>query len=138
MIVAQIFLPIGAPLADSAGLAARRTRPVVAPVAPDYPDILAAPIFAPDRRPGPTSQSIGSGPLAGYAAVGAAVGRDLASAVVAAPSGQVRVLHRGDEVNGWRLTAIDRARLVFERQGAIQTLAVGAPAEAASTSGADQ
>ena len=128
------FLP---PLADSApppgGLAARRMRTVAIPPAPPYPAVLAAPIFAPDRKPGPGGSAMpGGGPLAGFAALGAAAGGAAASGIVAMPGGRVRTLHLGDDMAGWRLVGVDRARLTFERKDVRHALIVGAPAEAAT------
>jgi general secretion pathway protein N len=102
------------------------------PPVPEYAAILATPIFAPDRRPGPAegSGSDGAGgSLAGYAALGAAVGPTVASVVISAPGGAIKTLRRGDEIGGWRLVAVDKTRAVFEHNGARHTLVVGAPAE---------
>jgi general secretion pathway protein N len=109
------------------------------PPVPEYAAILAAPIFAPDRRPGPSeaepSESGGGGSLSGYAAIGAVAGRDVATAVVTEPGGGIKTLGRGDELNGWRLVGVDRTHVYFERNGARHTLVVGAQPEAAPTPG---
>ncbi len=140
----QLLLPADGPPREALGLAARRTKPVTVPPVPEYPAILASPLFAPDRRPGDPggSSAPGSEPLAGYAALGVATGRAVATAVVSVPGGKVETLHRGDDMDGWRLIGLDRARLTFERNGARRDLVIGAPAAAAkpsaSTQAADQ
>jgi len=140
----QFLMPLGELSPETPGLAARRTRPVVIPPAPAYSAILAAPIFAPNRLPAPGGSGMpGGGPLAGYAALGAATGRAVATGVVAMPGGQVRALHRGDDMEGWRLVDVNSARLTFERKGVRHDLLVGAPAETqtpatGSASAADQ
>jgi hypothetical protein len=73
----------------------------------------------------------GGGPLAGYAALGAATGGARDSAIVSQPGGPVRAIRKGDEVGGWRLVAVTRERLTFEKNGVRHDLMVGAPAEAA-------
>jgi hypothetical protein len=132
IIGAQIILPAAAPPPDAPGLAARRTRPVQIPLPKEYPAILASPIFAPDRRPGSAggAADTGGGTLAGYAALGAVTGGSVAAGVVSAPGGGTKTLKRGDEVEGWRLIAVQRTRLVFERHGERHALEIGAPAEA--------
>lgn len=127
----QLILPAGAPPADTPGLAARRQRPVTVPPPSEYPAILASPIFAPDRRPGPSGglSDTGGGSLSGYAALGAAAGRTVATAVLSAPGGGVKTLRRGDEIEGWRLVGVDATRVTFQRDGVRHALVIGAPAE---------
>ena len=108
------------------------------PPDPEYAAILASPIFAPDRRPGPSegsSEGGGSGSLSGYAAIGAVAGRDVATALVTEPGGAIKTLGRGDELNGWRLVGVDRTHVYFERNGVRHTLVVGAPPESAPPPG---
>jgi hypothetical protein len=129
----QLVLPVGEAEPGVPGLAARRTRPVTLPLAPLWPDILAAPIFAPDRKPAPGgSQSAGGGPLAAYAALGAATGGANDTGILSMPGGQTRTLRRGEDVDGWRLVAISRTSLTFEKNGVRHALVVGAPAEAST------
>ncbi len=135
----QLVLPAGTPPAQAPGLAARRLRPVtVAPLA-DFAAILAAPLFAPDRHPGASASltDTGGGSLAGYAALGAASGRAVATAVMAVPGGGVKTVRRGDDLEGWRLVAIDRTRVIFERKGARHALIIGAPPESGQTPAGD-
>jgi hypothetical protein len=132
MLVLQLALPLDETVPQAPGLSARRARPVTFPPAPLWSAILAAPIFAPDRKPAPGgSQLPGGGPLAGYAALGAATGGARASAIIALPGGQARAVRQGDEVDGWRVVAVTRARISFEKNGVRHDLVVGEPAEAA-------
>lgn len=129
----QLMLPPAAPPSEPPGLAPRRQRPVMVPPVQEYAAILASPIFAPDRLPGPAGGGSdgGGGSLAGYAAIGAVSGRAVASAVVTAPGGGIKTLRLGDEVDGWRLSGVDRTHVYFERNGVRHVLVVGAPPEAA-------
>ncbi|HEY2178328.1 MAG TPA: hypothetical protein VGH15_07075 [Caulobacteraceae bacterium] len=130
-LVLQLFLPSGAAAPEASSVAARRPRPLVVPPLPEYAAILAKPIFAPDRKPGAGDLSATSGgELAGYAALGAAVGHGVAAAVVSGPSGSIRTVHAGDVVEGWRVVAVESGKLTFDRNGVRHTLVVGAPAEA--------
>jgi hypothetical protein len=130
ILAAQVLAPMGSVIPEPSGLAPRRDRPIGLPMPLDDHAILAAPIFAPDRRPGAKGLRLGSAasPMAGYAAVGAVSSRATASAVIVLPNGQTRVMHGGDLVDGWRLVGIEPSRLVFDRQGERHVLVVGAPA----------
>jgi general secretion pathway protein N len=134
MLGVQLVLPPSAPPAQPAGLAPRRQRPIVVPPVPEYAAILAAPIFAPDRRPGAPegASSNAGGSLAGYAAVGAVSSGTGATAVITAPGGGLKTVRRGDEVDGWRLTGVDKTRVYFEHNGVRHALVIGAPPEAAA------
>ena len=134
----QLLLPGASPPPGAIGLAARRERPVNVPPLLEYAAILASPIFTPDRRPGAAGgpSDTGGGTLAGYAALGAATGRGLATGVVSSPGAGAKTLRRGDILDGWRLVAVDRTQLTFERNGTRRTLVVGAPAEAPVQPGA--
>ena len=110
----------------------------MAPVA-EYPAILQAPIFSPDRKPG---QDLGAAPGAGaldsYAALGVATGRTFASALVKGPGGPARTLRRGDTLEGWKLVAMNRDKLTFERGDARHILTVGAPSVPAAGQSGNQ
>ncbi len=132
------MLPLAGATGPPPGLAVRRTRPIIIPSPISDTRILAAPIFAPDRQPAaPGAEAAKSDTLfAGYAALGVATGRGVATAVVSLPGGQTRVVHNGDDLGGWRLVGIDRNRLTLARKGDRRTLVVGAPA-AVAPQGAD-
>jgi general secretion pathway protein N len=133
----QFFLPSAATPPEASSVAERKPRPLLIPPPAPYADVLAKPIFAPDRKPGPSDLSaIAGGELAGYSALGAAVGHGAATAVISGPSGSIRTVHVGDIVEGWRVVAVEAAKLTLERSGMRHTLVVGAPAEALSKAAA--
>jgi hypothetical protein len=118
--------------------AARRPRPVAAPPLPEYPAILRAPLFAPDRHPGEAAPATASGQgasLDGFTALGVVVGGAANAAVISGPSVGAQTVKRGEMVNGWRLIQVSPTAAMFERGGVRQTLVVGAPAAAAASSG---
>ena len=121
-------LPYGQRLPAASAPAPRRPRPVVVPPVAEYPAILQAPIFSPDRKPG---EDLGAGPgasaLDSYAALGVAMGHAFASALVKGPGGPAKTLKRGDTLEGWRLVGLDKEKLTFERGPARHVLTVGAP-----------
>jgi general secretion pathway protein N len=124
----QFILPFSTVQPELSALAPRRVRPVAPPGPPQFAAVLAHPVFAPDRQPGAAELSaVGAGPLGGYAALGVAIGRGVATAVISGPGAAARTVRMGESVEGWRLVAVDRVRLTFERDGARQSLVVGAP-----------
>ena len=135
----QFVLPSQTPLPDDQGLAPRRARPVVAPPLPEYSAILAAPVFAPDRRPSSGGDSAQAA-AAGFTILGIAVGRGVGAAVLKSPDGATHVMRPGDTVAGWRLVGLDHAHLILDRQGKRLSLAFDpdhpAPAGAASAANA--
>jgi hypothetical protein len=138
MLALQLALPIDEAVPQTPGLAPRRLRPVTIPLAPQRPAILSLPIFAPDRKPAPGGgQPAGGGPLAQYAAVGAATGGAHSSAIISLPGGKAKALRTGEEIDGWRLVAISTTRLTFEKKGVRHDLVVGAPAEATTQDSSD-
>jgi hypothetical protein len=129
----QLILPSRGSLPEASGLAARRPSLVRIPQIAEFPAILQAPVFAPDRHPGEAGlPASGGGPLSGYVALGAAAGRSVATAVVSGPGGVTKTLRRGETLEGWRLVAVDQAKVTFERDGVRHALVIGAPAEAVS------
>ncbi len=128
----QFLLPYKGAVPEAGALAVRRPRPVTIPLLPEYSAILKAPLFAPDRKPGETGVSANgaAGTLTSYAALGAATGRGIATAIVSGPGNAVKTLKIGDEVDGWRLSRVTTTKLTFERNGVEHVLVIGEPAEA--------
>lgn len=126
----QWFLPYGDPQIPVAGLATRHPRLVSAPSMTEYPDILRAPIFAPDRRPGETEGpgAASLGVLGAYAVLGAASGPGFVNAVINGPAG-AKVVRKGETVEGWTVVAVDKDKVTFERKGVRHSLAIGVPAQ---------
>ncbi len=109
-------------------VAGMRMPRLVAPPRP-FEDrrILEAPIFSPDRKPGPDADAApGASLLDGYAALGVAIGRGFATAVVKGPDGVAKALKLGADLEGWRLVGLDRGKLTFQKNDARHVLAVGA------------
>lgn len=133
----QIALPWSERLPASSALALRPPPPVAVPPPGQYPVILAAPIFSPDRKPGEdTGSAPGANALDAYTALGVATGRGLATALVKGPGAGPQVIRPGQELEGWKLVGLDRNKLTFERNGARHVLTIGAaasPAGAATT-----
>ncbi len=126
----------------SGGSMARPPRPPSSALALDYPQILRAPIFSPDRTdagggPGADPGQSGAAPRI----LGVARGPRYASVILA--SGQARaVLRPGQSAYGWRLVAVDSGGATLERDGRRRRIAVSAPGDeaepAAETGDADQ
>jgi hypothetical protein len=130
-LMVQVLLPHAQPLPEASALAPRRPRPVVPPAMPAYPAILAAPIFSPDRKPGEDEDATpGAGALDGYSALGVALGRGFATAVVKGPDGAAHNLHVGDSLQTWRLISIKSDQLTFQRETVRHVMPVGAAAAA--------
>jgi general secretion pathway protein N len=106
----------------------------MAPPVPEYAAILASPIFAPDRRPASAegASTTATGSLGAYAALGAVTSHAVAMAVIAVPGGGTKTLHRGEEIDGWRMIGVDSTQVFFERNGLRHTLVIGAPPETAN------
>ena len=134
----QVVAPSGEATPETGGLAIRHPRPIVIPPLPESPAILRTPLFAPDRRPGEAgvSGSASGGSLGDYAALGAAAGHGMGTAVVSGPGAAVKTLRLGDEIEGWRLAAVSTSKLTFERKGVRHVLVVGEPATAVSQAAA--
>jgi hypothetical protein len=110
------------PPADG-GLAPRHLRMPIAVPAPDYPGILRAPIFAPDRRPGaPVAVSQGLH-LIGVASSG----RQSQTAIVKGLDGAAHLLRLGESLQGWRLVSVSGDRATFEGPGGTMRLDVEDP-----------
>lgn len=115
--VAQFALPSGTELPQDSSLAPRRPRTPLAAMVPDYPAILRAPIFAPDRAPG-EAPVLAAGP-AGVSAsapiqlLGVAASGRAASAIVRGADGTTRVLAPGESAQGWRLISVEPNAATF-------------------------
>jgi hypothetical protein len=123
--VAQFAMPSAAslpPIARSAPPAAASAAPM-RPVT--YAAIMAHPIFAPDRAPPPAEAEDESGNLNGVSVLGTAIaGRTAAAALVRDSEGEITRVKVGEEVEGWKLVAINKAQLTFDRNGEQRTLGV--------------
>jgi hypothetical protein len=141
------------PIAERGGLALRIARPVQAAPAPERPLVLAASIFAADRRAVPAFAAAGgatpltadagtageaSAPagLEAYVVLGSAAAGRARTALLRGPGG-LRSVRPGQSVAGWRVAAITRDAVTFSRGSRTRSLAVGAGSEAAAADGAE-
>jgi hypothetical protein len=106
--------------------------------APDYPALLRAPLFSPDRR------SLGADPHGGATTdsqrpvlIGVAADRRAGSAVVKGSDGALHVVRLGETWRGWRLVAVGAKGAAFDGPGGRFTALIAdtppsasAPAEA--------
>lgn len=112
-LVAQLSLPSRTELPADSTVSPRRARAPAPALIPQYPAVLHAPIFAPDRAPGETSGSGGPGVAAQIQVLGVAAGGRVASAVVRDPAGASHVLTPGQSLQGWRLISVTQRGAVF-------------------------
>jgi hypothetical protein len=120
-------MPSSASLPEDTVVAPRPAVEPAEPVAQNYPAILERPIFAPDRAP-VLLQAQASGNLAGYEVLGTAIAGPVSAALVRDATGRVIRIKPDAILQGWRLVSIDRAQLVFDRDGERRALAVSATA----------
>jgi hypothetical protein len=118
----QFAAPSQTPLPEDSGLAPRRTRPVVAAPLPEYSQVLAAPVFAPDRKPSVGSDTAQAAE-AGLTVLGLASGRGVGAAVMKAQNGPAQVVRMGDTISGWKIVGLDRNHVILDRNG--KRLALG-------------
>jgi hypothetical protein len=110
----QLALPSATVLPQPSELAPRHPHePQVIPV-PDYPEILATPIFAPDRKPDESAVPVAGG-MSGFDVLGIATAGDTATAVIKPPTGMIVRMRPGDQVLGWTLVSVELHQLTFER-----------------------
>lgn len=110
----QLVLPLPTNLPSESALVPRRAREAAPPVSPDFPAVLANPIFAPDRKPDASAIPVAGG-MNGFVALGVGVAGDKATAVVRGPGAAIQRLKPGDEIQGWKLVVVETDRLTFER-----------------------
>ena len=126
--------PHTAPGPDSL-LAPRNPKPAKRAATPVYPDILAAPIFAPDRKPSDGSDAAAF--AGGMSVQGVVVSPGFASAIVSGPDGVERV-RPGGRVGAWTVVGIDAGHVVLDRAGERRVLAVAKPAAPPTAVAANQ
>lgn len=124
-LAAQFALPRGATLPEAPSLAPRRLKAPVAAEIPDYPDVLHAPIFAPDRAAGEAALGGAEGVAQTLQLVGLAVSGRSVDAVVHTPDGATQVLEPGQALQGWRLVAAASGHAVFVGPAGRVVLTVG-------------
>lgn len=129
LLIVQLALP-GARPAPSAPLRmAAPYRPLPAPPAADWSQILARPLFSPTR-----SLVAGGAPsgtrLADFTLAGTAIAGRQALAFFRTPDGKMQSLRRDDQLLDWRLTAIRKDAVVVQANGRERVIPVGGSAAA--------
>ena len=119
----QMAMPSSAALPEDSVLAPRRAPEPAEPVARSYPTVLASPLFAPDRAP-VTLQAQTAGNLSGYEVIGTAIAGNVSTALVRDATGRIIRVKPDAILQGWRLVSIDRAQLIFDRDGEQRSLVV--------------
>lgn len=120
----QLALPSVAPLPEQSELAPRRAREPSPPAVPVYPEVLKDPIFAPDRKADASIEPPAGG-MGDYSVLGiATAGNGLATALVRSPDGAITRMRPGDDMNGWKLIAVELNALTFEKNGERHILAI--------------
>ena len=114
--VFQFVVPEPVDLPQVSDLAPRRAREVALAPTANYNDILAKPIFAPDRKPDASAVPVAGG-MDGYSVLGVAIASDAATAVVKGPGSGFQRVKTGDVLDGWKLVEIEFTQLTFERGG---------------------
>lgn len=128
-LVLQVAAPPRTLPPEDARPAPRRLRMPVATPAPEYPAIVRAPLFSPDRTPGGVSgPSLNAVQLIGVAAVG----RGRASVVLRAPDGGTHVIRTGEDLDGMKLVSAAADLAVFRGPSGTLRLRLGGPAAAAA------
>lgn len=128
-LVVQLARPASVPVASPPYANWRPPVTRVAAPIPDYPQILAKPLFSPARgasRAGAgqsAATSLGDYTLAGVASIG---GRGLA--IFHGPGNETASLHPGEALLGWRLASVNGAGVVLRQGDAQRTVAVGSSA----------
>jgi hypothetical protein len=93
------------------------------PARPDYPAILARPVFAPDRAP-VREEMASSGNLTGFEVLGVAIAGSVGDALVRDPMGKISRIKTGAILQGWKLVSIEPRQLTFDRNGERRSLAI--------------
>ncbi len=121
-LAAQLAVPADDPdLPDGAVARFTRFASFAVPPVALAPDIMRAPIFAPDR-----GAAVGASAVEDFVLLGTVVSRHGASAAIRLADGRVTTVGVGGHVGLWRLRMVARNRAGFERAGALRTLVVGA------------
>ena len=123
----QMAIPSSVNLPEEAVVAPKPLPAALAPAARDYPAVLAKPIFAPDRAP-VILQAQTAGNLSGFEVLGTAIAGTVSAALVRDATGRIIRVKPDAILQGWRVVSIDRAQLIFDRDGERRSLAVTAVA----------
>jgi hypothetical protein len=121
----QVAMPSSSSLPETRPSAPRAAAEPAAPVTQTYAAVLQRPIFAPDRAP-IVLQAAATGNLNGIEVLGTAIAGSVSAALVRDNTGRIMRVKPDAILQGWRLVSIDRAQLLFDRDGERRTIAVAA------------
>lgn len=110
---AQFLLARGTDLPDPSVLAPRRLRPLNPAMIPDYPAVLRAPVFAPDRAPGEAPSASSTAAATGPQVLGVAALGGAGRAIVRGLDGASHVLAPGETLDGWKLVGLSASGAAF-------------------------
>lgn len=106
VLVGQLLMPSAVELPDAPIVRPLRLAPLVVPGVTVDPEILARPLFAPNRRDDAGPDVSKASPLEGARAVGIVSIRGAARVFLQAPDGTVSRIGIGGVYRGWRLVRI--------------------------------
>ncbi|WP_165190164.1 hypothetical protein [Caulobacter soli] len=127
-LAAQVLWPVGTEFPPGAAPPMRVPRGLAAAPVPDYPAVLGAPLFSPDRR------SLAAGGEHGTATpddarptlLGVVSDRRSGSAVIKGSDGAAQVVRLGETWRGWRLVGVGAGSAAFNGPGGRFTALIGA------------
>ena len=129
-LVVQIARPTPTPAARDAGPAPRFGLMATPAATPDYPQILARPLFNPARGVAGAAAAgeAASTSLSDYTLVGVVSIGGRGEAILRGPAGEVVNLHAGEALLGWRIAAIGQGGVVLQQGDVRRTVTVSSPA----------
>ena len=129
-LVVQLARPSPTPAARAAPPAYQPSALSAGPATPDYPQILARPLFTPARglSGGAGADQSASTALSDYVLVGVASVGGRGVAILRGPAGETVSLHAGQALLGWQLAAIGRDGVVLQQGDVRRKVAVSSPA----------
>ena len=119
----QLSLPSAVELPQDTVRPPPPPAPIADPARPDFPAILARPVFAPDRAP-VREEMASSGNLTGFEVLGVAIAGSVGDALVRDPMGKISRIKTGAILQGWKLVSIEPRQLTFDRNGERRSLAI--------------
>ncbi len=125
----QVALPATTEFPAGASPMTRPPRSPAAVAVPDYPAVLGAPLFSPDRRSLAATVEGGETAPDGQRPelIGVASDRRTGSAVVKGADGAAHVVRLGETWRGWRLVGVGARSAAFDGPGGRFTALIGAP-----------
>ncbi len=125
----QVALPVSTEFPPGGAPMTRPPRSPAAVAVPDYPAVLGAPLFSPDRRSLAAAVEGGETAADGQRPelIGVASDRRTGSAVIKGSDGAAHVVRLGETWRGWRLVGVGARSAAFDGPGGRFTALIGAP-----------